>query len=235
MEQRWLNIHGICAVLGMSENMIRTLVRKRQLVKITTKQVSRFLDPTPEYQEQLRLGQNFFIREHEAELRFSAANILTQAEIARVLNINFRTVSDYMIDNKIPGHTITHGAKRYKVYSVETVRNMIWKRNRRGKGARGAGPFLLKDIIEFFLRYQATEDKFMPTDEQFDTDDFMRRKIARMMHMKSPQRELAFNAFIADVELAKGFVALLRSQTTVRTAASALLEDALCPPPSARP
>jgi hypothetical protein len=206
MEQRWLSKIGICTVLGINESTLKTLVKQNYIVKIGTHPNIRYLDPTPEYAEQLRLGQALH-RQHVLLGRdLSTAALFTLREIAEILGLEIRSVQAWIWRESY--RYLFKGTKvgKYHLYSAEDVRNLIWKRHGRKRYSKQKSPFLLPELIAFFHKIMDVEIEDMPTDAQFEEDEVLQRKIKMMLRQKSPGRERALADFMAKVELAKQVV-----------------------------
>lgn len=203
MPQRWLSADGICTLLSINREMLNQWVKMKYLVRIGSKysNQARYLDPGPEYAEQLRLGKILHHKGATVPIDLSLTTLLTVAEIAEITGLTLKYVKHMLWQKKTPGYR--NGA-RAVLYSVTTVRDLLWKRNKR-KLSKQKSPVLVEDLIRFFWRFQASQDALMPTDEQFEKDDMLARKIQLMLKLPSPQREIAVKEFMAKMDLAKQF------------------------------
>jgi hypothetical protein len=204
-EQRWLSLSGICTQLSMSEVSVRQLAKAGYLVTIGKGINLRFLDPTPEYASKLRLAEALHDQSSPLPKDFDLTNFLTIGEVAEVCGWTMSTARSHMSLYKIPSVKVG----RYNLYSIAVVRDILWKRKGRKKACKQRAPFLIRDIIAYFLDYQASQASKVPSDEQFAADDLLQRKIAQVLKMRSPGREAAMQELMAKVDLAKKVVALL--------------------------
>jgi hypothetical protein len=94
----------------------------------------------------------------------------------------------------------------YDLYSIATVRDMLWRRNGRGELSKQVAPFLIADIVDLFRRLTAEAEQEVPTDEQLLQDELTKRRLERIGRMKTPQREMAMKDFYAKVAIAKSVV-----------------------------
>jgi hypothetical protein len=200
--QRWLSLDGICTTLNINRAHALWLAKQGYLEYIPgpgnkkTAQ-ARFLDPTPAYADRLRMGEALYGRQMlPSNLEFTA--LLTMREMAEVLGWDFRRMQRFVYKNKVPHIKAGH----YSLYSVAALRDIMWRRNGR-KLAKQRAPFLISEIIDFFHSMRLRSEEEVPTDAQFAADDLLQRKLARMMQMPSPQRELAMKEFQDKVALAK--------------------------------
>ena len=208
MEQRWLSKTGICTVLGITESTLQTYVRNKYVVKIGKQPNIRYLDPTPEYTEQLRLGQALHRKQNELPFDVSTAALLTLREVEEIVGwTNHRYAQKYITKHKIPSIKIG----RFHLYRVDTVRDILWKRQDRSKVSKQIGPFVISEIIDFFWKYYKAECEETPTDTQFEEDHLLQRKLNRMMRLPSNKREVALAEFMRTMELAKRVVAAAKS------------------------
>ena len=217
MEQRWLSSTGICSALGISPNILRILVKQKLIVKIGKNPNIRYLDPTPEYAEQLRLGQTLHAQEY---LRFrdslSSAALLTLREVAEIMGWTIEYARLYFNKKKIPAIQVG----QYHLYSVEQVRDFLYARQDRRGAIRSRGKFLLREMIDYFWRYYGIECEETPTDSEFAEDDLLQRKLAKMMKTPSPQRELMLADFMAKIQFAKEVVAAAKTEEAPQKDAS---------------
>jgi len=207
MEQRWLSLDGICTTLGMSKEQIKYLVSIGALVSLKGKSNmgsnARYLDPTPEYAEKLKFGEALYGRLHPVPIDIPTTALLTIREVALIMNWKLVYARHYLYEKKIPAIKVG----RYHLYSVETVRDLLWRRQGR-KLSKQRSPFLIQNLIDFFLKYQAEEAEEVPTDIQFAEDDLLQRKLVRLSKMKDPS---ALRDFLEKINLTKKIVSLLRN------------------------
>jgi len=200
MEQRWLSLDGICTRLNISKDHALWLAKKGYLSVIwgnkTNKYTAaRFLDPTPEYAEKLKFCEAVYGRTFSLPIDIPTTALLTIREVALIMNWKLVYARHYLYEKKIPAIKVG----RYHLYSVETVRDLLWRRQGR-KLSKQRSPFLIQNLIDFFLKYQAEEAEEVPTDIQFAEDDLLQRKLIRLSKMKDPA---ALRDFLEKVALAK--------------------------------
>ena len=200
--QRWLTIEGLCTTLNIGRSHALWLAKKGYLEVIwgpngKRNVEARFLDPTPAYAERLKLCEALYGRT-PLPSNLELNGLLTVREMAEILGWTLKRTRDYVFEKKIPSIK----AGQYALYSVATVRDIMWRRSGR-KLAKQRAPFLITEMIAFFEAMRVRSEEEVPTDDQFQADDLLQRKLARMMQMPSPQRELAMKEFQAKVALAK--------------------------------
>ena len=203
-EQRWLSLTGICTTLQMTEWNIKTLVKQGVLVKIGTSKDTRYLDPTPEYAEKLKLGEALYGRLYPIPFDLSTTALISTRELAEILGWKLKYARQYVWREDVPHIRVG----LYDLYTVATVRDLLWKRQGR-KFAGRRSPFLIPQLIDFFMRQLARENEEVPTDEQFAQDDLIERKLVRMSKLKSPDKEAAFADFYRKVELSRQVAAAM--------------------------
>jgi hypothetical protein len=208
LPQRWLSIHGICTTLGLNPSQVQHLTRKKHLVRIGDRAINfRYLDPTPEYAERLRLAAVMLAKSGCANIPIDLplTFLLTCREVAEIMNWGLRHARSYLAEKKIPCYK---SKNRAALYSVSAIRNLIWKRNGR-KQAGKIAPMLLSEMIGFFRKFQIAEEAIVPTDAMFAEDAALQKKIIWIM--KQPQREVLLADFMEKMELAKQVVQTLES------------------------
>ena len=206
--QRWLSLSGICTTLNLGPAQVKNLYRNKLLVRIGKNPADyRYLDPTPEYAERLRLAAVMLSKRSDVPIDLPLTFLLTIREVAEIMNWSLRHARDFLEDNKVP---CFKSANRARLYSVSVVRDFLWRRNGR-KLAGKIAPMLLSELISFAQRFIDSETALMPTDEQFKADEELQRKLAWIMRQKSPQRETMLADLMAKLELAKQVTAALRS------------------------
>ena len=209
LEQRWLSLSGISTVLNLTPIQIKLLHKQHYLVRIGKRPDEyRYLDPTPEYAERLRLAAVMLSKNDRVNIDLPMSAILTVREVAEIMNWSLNHAKKYLLENRIPHFK---AGVRINLYSVTEVRDMIFRRNGRGKFSKQLAPFLLTEILEYHKRFQAEEESIVPTDAAFERDAELSKKIKWMM--RQPQREVLLADFVEKLELAKQVVSLLQSQT----------------------
>lgn len=190
LPQRWLSLNGICDVLGMSPSQVKSLVRSKQLVRIGKPPDYRYLDPTPEYAERLRLWASM-----DTQTNIPLKALFTVREVTEIMGWHISHGRDVMRTipaTKVNGHT--------KLYSAVQVRNLLFRRQDR-KHSQQKAPFLLSGLIAYFRRYYDSEAAIVPTDSEFADDDALKAKLEWMLSQPNHQKMLA--EFLEKLELAK--------------------------------
>ena len=206
--QRWLSLTGISTVLNLTGTQIKLLHKQRLLVRIGKRPEDyRYLDPTPEYAERLRLAAVMLSKNSQVNIDLPMTFLLTAREVAEIMGWSLIHARHFLQDNKVP---CWKGKNRAALYSVSTVRDLLFKRQGR-KLSKQRDPFLLSDILNYFRRFQAEEESIVPTDAAFAEDEDLQKKIAWLMKQPSPQREVMLADFIEKLELAKQVVQTLES------------------------
>jgi hypothetical protein len=204
--QRWLSLSGICTTLNLRPNQVKLLYKQNLLVRIGKRpEEHRYLDPTPEYAERLRLAA-VMLSKNPIVPDLPSTFILTVREVAEIMGWSLRYARTVMAEKKVPFFKAKNKAC---LYSVEDVRDLIFKRNGRGRFSKQLSPFLLPEIIAYQRRFQSEEESIVPTDAAFERDEELQKKIRWMM--KQPNREVLLADFIGKVELAKQVVQTLKS------------------------
>lgn len=212
LPQRWLSLSGICTTLNLGPAQIKTLYKQNLLVRIGKwanqgQDNYRYLDPTPEYAERLRLAAVMLSKNTEVPIDLPLTFLLTIREVAEIMGWTLRHAKHFLEDNKVPCYK---SANRARLYSVSVVRDLLWRRNGR-KLSKQLAPTLIEDLIVFFRRFQAAEESIVPTDAAFERDAELQKKITWMMRQKSPEREVMLADFCEKLELAKKVVQTLES------------------------
>ena len=203
LHQRWLSLSGISTVLNLTPTQVKRLYNQKLLVRIGKRpQDYRYLDPTPEYAERLRLAA-IMLSKTDVHINLPLTFLLTTREIAEIMGWTQQYAQVYLREKSIPNFK---GKNRVRLYSVSAVRDLIWKRNGRGKFSKQMAPALIPDLINFFHRFKTAEEVVVPTDAAFAEDEALQKKIVWMMKQPSPQRETMLADFIEKMELAKRVV-----------------------------
>jgi hypothetical protein len=198
LEQRWLSLQGICDVLSLTPNQARLMHKQRYLVRVGKRvQDHRYLDPTPEYAERLRLAAVLLSKNNEVRVDLPMTFILTVREVAEIMGWSLKYAQRYLSERKIP---CLKSKNRVQLFTVSTVRDLIWQRSGKKLG-KYVGPILLSEMIDYFRRFQAAEDEIMPTDAALDADAALQKKISWIL--RQPHRDKLLAAFLEKVEIAK--------------------------------
>jgi len=224
-EQRWISLTGICNVLKSNKNHIQWLVKNNYLEMIPGKANerllgARFLDPTPDYAAKLRTSELIYERRHPlpSDVDVDGKAIFTKAEIAELLGMNISTLRNYLWNHKIPCIKLSgRGRAGLQLFTAKTVRQLIWTRQETRTLCKQRGPFLLKELIDYFVKAQAEADATTPTDLQFKQDDILHKKMARLLKLPLDQRETAVRDLMEKVEMAQQVVHCLKTKTPAPT------------------
>lgn len=209
-QQRWLSLEGICTSLQVSREHAVWLAKQGFLVVIwgrAGKKVhgARFLDPTAEYTEKLKLAEAMYGRLYPLPKDINLAAMLNVGEVAQIIGWTYQYAQKYLVQKKVPCTKIG----MYNMYSVAAVRDLLWAREGR-KRARKRAPILLSQLIEFFKAQYAKDNEAVPTDEEFATDDLLQRKLERMAKLPPAERAEAMKEFYEKVTLGKQVAESLR-------------------------
>jgi hypothetical protein len=204
LPQRWLSLSGICTTLNLRPTQVKLLHKQKYLQRIGKRpEEYRYLDPTPEYAERLRLAAVMLSKNNEVNIDLPLTFLLTIREVAEIMGWGLSHARSYLAENKIPCYKSKNKAC---LFSVSTVRDLIFARQGRHL-AKQKAPFLLPEIIAFQRKFQAAEESIVPTDAAFKEDEDLQKKIRWMMRQKSPEREVMLADFVEKLELAKQVVA----------------------------
>ena len=207
LPQRWLSLSGISTVLNLTPVQIKTLYNQKLLVRIGKRPNEyRYLDPTPEYAERLRLAAVMLSKNSIINIDLPMTFLLTIREVAEIMNWSLRHARTFLEDSKAPCYKAKN---RARLYSVSTVRDLLFQRQGR-KLSKQRDPFLLQDLLDYFRRFQAEEESIVPTDAAFERDAELQRKIKWLMRQPSPQREIMLADFVEKMDLAKQVVSAMR-------------------------
>jgi hypothetical protein len=210
LPQRWLSLNGICTTLNLRPLQVKLLYKQKYLVRIGKRPDEyRYLDPTPEYAERLRLAAVLLSKNDEVPIDLPLAFLLTTREIAEIMGWTLKGAQNYLERKPIPNHKCKN---RVRLYPISAVRDMIWRRGGR-KLSKQKSPFLIPELIACAQRIIETDTALIPTDEQFKSDEELQRKMKWIMRQSSPSREIMMADLLEKMELAKRVVSLLQSQT----------------------
>ena len=218
-EQRWLSLTGICNVLLTTPQHIRWLVNNNYLEMIPGNlgfKSARFLDPTPAYADKLKITELIYNRRcpWPGEMDLEGKALFTKAEIAALLGISPIAMNSYLIAHKVPCiKTDTNKRTALRFYTTKTVRSLIWQRQKTRTTSKQQSPFLLEELIQFFMTAQAEAEATTPTDLDFKQDDILYKKMAKLLKMPSPEKEVAVRDLWDKVEIAKKIADCLKTKT----------------------
>jgi hypothetical protein len=202
-DQQWLSLSGICDKLRLTAGQVRTLVNKGCLATIGKKGTPayRYLDPTPEYKEQLRMGAIIHQRHYPIPAGLTEKALLTNSECREILGMSAIMMKRYLKRNHIPSIKVT---KTLFLYSPAVVREALLKRSKKTLH-RNLAPFLLSEMVELFRSRLLAEVSLIPTDKEFRADEALQRRLA-MIVTESQKAD-----FARKVKLAQQIVQILES------------------------
>lgn len=208
-DQRWLSLEGICTVLQVDRDHALWLAKKGLITVIWGRYnkkytEARFLDPTPEYANKLRMGEALYGRLYPIPRDLSLVAVLTAREVSEIMGWTLRYTQTFLWKKKVPYTKVGN----YFLYSVDVIRDLLWKREGR-KMAKQLAPFLVSQLITFFMAQYAKGNEEVPTDAEFTEDDLMVRKLTRMAKLPPLERAVAMKQWYEKVALAKEVAALL--------------------------
>lgn len=218
-EQRWLSLTGICSTLQTTPKHALWLAKQgyigvlwgRGSMKIKE---SRFLDPTPEFAVKLQTTEAMYGRLWPIPKDLSLTGLLTAQEISVVSGMSLSYTKKAIKRAGLVPVKMGTKANRFmagtNVFSVKDVRDFLWRRQDRKKGVK-RNPFLLAEIIDYFLKHHAAESEEVPTDSMFKDDDLLMRKLDRLTRMKDPK---ALKDFYDKVALAKSVSDSIRASSS---------------------
>jgi hypothetical protein len=208
--QQWLSLSGICDKLRLSPYQVKTLAKKGCLAIIKGKMrvADRFLDPTPEYAEQLRLGAIIHQRHFPIPAGLSEKALLTRAECAELLNMKLKTLDDYVKKNFFP--PAIRVDRSHFLYSPVMVRKIMLQR-RSGERywkdkeplSSKLAPFLIPELVELFRSRLSEEVSSIPTDKEFLADESLQKRLSKIVTQSQK------SDFAQKVKLAQQIVQIL--------------------------
>ena len=212
MNQRWLSLAGICELLSTTETNINWLVKNGFLEKLpgnSGKHSARYLEPTEEYARRLKICETVYNRRFHipSESDLPGAAMFTHREIAEIMGWTLQRTYKYVTKRKVS--SVSGGGNKVRLFTARQIRNIIWKRQGRQKAYKRA-PYLLPELIEYFLRFEAAQRELVPTDAEFAEDDKMLKKWELLARMDPADRELAMQEFLEKVRIAREIVTAAR-------------------------
>jgi hypothetical protein len=209
-DQHWLSLEGICGVLNITRKHALWLAKNGHLAFLPgrTRAEARYLDPTPEYKEKLKRCEAFYGRTHPLPIELDMAPLLSLREIAEIMGWTLHGTRTRAATGRIKGG-VRVGA--YILYPTSVVRDLLWRRRGR-KMAKQRAPFLIQELIDFFLARSAEAAEGVPLDVEFAGDDLLQKKLERLARMPHAEREVAMREFYQKVALAKTVAAALHPQ-----------------------
>ena len=202
-EQTWLSLSGLCDKLRLPPYTVRQLAKKGCLAVIgkqgTTQ--ARYLDPTPEYVEQLRLGAILHQRHFPVPAGLSEKALLTNSECGAILGMSLKMMNRYLTRHHIPSIKVS---KVLFLYSPAVVREALLKRTK-GVLNRQKSPFLIAELVELFRARLSAEVSLIPSDKEFAADERLQQRLS-MIVTESQKAD-----FAQKVKLASEIVQILES------------------------
>jgi hypothetical protein len=207
VEQRWLTLDMLSSILRLPKPYIKELTRQGFLVTIGKHELKRWLDPTPEYQEKLRLAAVIQGRVQFVPPDISEIALLSLREVAELCGWTLSYARIYVKRNPVPRFKVN---PRLDLYSIRTVREILWRRQGR-KLSKQRSPFLIQELIEFVQREHARESADIPTDAEYAADEKIQRKLEAIVRRSEKDQEVAKEDFASKVELARKIAQILDS------------------------
>lgn len=205
-EQVWLSLSGICDKLRLTAGQVRTLVNKGCLATIGRKGTPayRYLDPTPEYAEQLRIGAILHQKAFPVPADLSEKALLTSAECAEILGMSPKMMFRYLQRNAVPAVKVS---KVLFLYSPAFVREAMLRRSKRTLSKQLA-PFKIEELVTMFRDRLSAEVSLIPTDAEFAADEKLQLRLS-MIVTESQKADFAHKVRLAQeivqiLEQAKG-------------------------------
>ena len=115
--QRWLSLTGICTCLEITETHALRLAKQGFLVvlgKTTIKKDMRFLEPTAEYANKLKLGEALYGRLFPIPRDLDLTGLFTFKEVAEILGWSRSYTRLYLHENKV----LKVKVGKYSFYSI---------------------------------------------------------------------------------------------------------------------
>jgi hypothetical protein len=178
-EQTWLSLSGICDRLRLSPVQIRQLVKKGCLAVLKGKSnvEARYLDPSPEYAEQIRLGAIIHQKVYPVSPGINEKALLTSAECAEILGMTQKKMSIYIKRHAIPAIRVS---KVLFLYSPAFVREAMLRRSKRSLSKQLA-PFKIEELITMFRDRLSAEVSLIPTDAEFAADEKLQLRLSKIV------------------------------------------------------
>lgn len=210
--QTWLSLSGICDRLRLSPTQVRQLAKKGCLAVLKGKNnvEARYLDPTPEYAEQLRLGAIIHQRRFPVPAGLTEKALLTARECCELLGMKYSKFTSYV---RRHGGTCIRVDKTHHLYSPLFVREAMLRRSKRTLHKQLA-PYLLSEMIELFRSRLSAEVSLIPTDAEFAADEKLQLRLSNIV-TESQKAD-----FAQKVKLAQEIVQILESIKEPATSSS---------------
>lgn len=210
MEQRWLTLDALATKLRLPATYIKELTKQHYLVSIGVADKKRWLDPTPEYAEKLRLAAIIHGDQMHVPPDISEIALLTLREVAELCGWKLGYARLYMKKNKeIPRFKVN---SQLHLYSIVTVREILWRRQGR-RHSKQRSPFLITELVEWVRKQHEEETADTITDAQYAADDKVMRKLEAIVRRSEKDQISGKHDFASKVELARKIVQILESAT----------------------
>lgn len=209
--EQWLTLAQISdrlrltptAVIALGDNgHLRVIWGARKSKKFSD---SRWLDPSEEYAEQLRLAAIVHRKEYPAPPYLNERAMFTIREVAALCGFSV----DYakLAFRRLKIKPVVVGPS-LRLYSVNQVREVLWRREKRGL-SKQMSPFLITFLVDWFMKHDADARQDHPTDAEFQADAVIQRKLERIVEMAEDAQHRAKLDLARKVSLAKRVAALL--------------------------
>ena len=202
--QTWLSLSGMCDRLRLTPTQVRTLAKKGCLAVIGGKGNvdKRYLDPTPEYREQLRLGAMIHQRAYPVPAGITEKALLTNSECGEIIGMSTQMMNRYLTRNSIPSIKVT---KALFLYPPTVVREAMLKRAKKSV-SRQKSLFLISELVDYFKNRFTAELSLIPTDKEFADDERLQLRLSQIV------TEAQKSDFAKKVKLAQAIVQILEHE-----------------------
>lgn len=207
-EQTWLTLDMISSILRLPKPYIKELTRQGFLVTVGNHEFKRWLDPTPEYKEKLRLAAIIHSRAQFVPPDVSEIALLSLREVAEICGWTLKYAREYM--KRYPKTPRFRVNSQLHLYSITTIREILWRRQDR-RHSKQRSPFLITELVEYVKREHARESADIPTDTEHAEDEKIQRKLEAIVRRSEQDQEAAKEDFASKVTLARKVVQILES------------------------
>ena len=206
----WVTLDYLAGILRLPKAYLRQLTRKGFLVSIGRADKARWLNPTEEYREKLRLAAILHSEQMFVPPDISEIALLTLREVAVLCGWTLNAAQCYMKQNHVPHHKIN---RRLNLYDIRTVRELLWRRQERTT-AHQRSPYLIQELIDFVQKEHEAATRDIPTDAEYAEDDKLIRKLESIVTRSEADQASAKHDFARKAELARRVVQLLEKART---------------------
>jgi hypothetical protein len=217
MEKRWLTLDMIASTLRLPASYIKELTKQRYLVTIGSLDKRRWLDPTPEYAEKLRLAAILHDGHMHVPPDINEIALLSLREVAELCGWSVNYARNYM--KRYPEIPRFRVNSQLHLYSITTVREILWRRQGR-KLSKQRSPFLIAELVAWVKARHEAELQDLPTDAEYAEDDAMMRKLELIVRRSEKDQIASKHDFASKVELARKVVQILENAKPVPTCLS---------------